>query len=377
MAKKKANGEGSIYRRKDGRWVGQYTVQTPKGPKIRYIYGKTKAAVRIKLTKVMADRDRGLVFDTGSRTLGEYLDCWLKDSVRDAVKPSTYASYSRLTHGHLIPALGSNKLQGLTPDHVRYFRRSKLEAGLSTRTVQYLLTILRKALQQAVEDGLLPRNVAQGLKVKQVRKNEIRYLLPEQAKTLLRAARDDRLEALYVLAIHTGLRQGELLGLKWEDINLETGMLSVKRTLSAAKGSPRFTAPKTTHSRRSVKLTPRAIEALNHHQLAQNEQKSRLGSLWQDNDLVFPSIKGTPLNRHNLIFRSFKPLLKKAGLPHSVRFHDLRHTAATLLISKGLDAKIVQETLGHSSVIITLDIYAHLLPGRRDEATKAMEDALS
>jgi integrase len=127
---------------------------------------------------------------------------------------------------------------------------------------------------------------------------------------------------------------------------------------------------------RSVKLTPRAIETLKHHQLAQNEQKSRLGSLWQDNDLVFPSIKGTPLNRHNLIFRSFKPLLKKAGLPHSVRFHDLRHTAATLLISKGLDAKIVQETLGHSSIIITLDIYAQLLSGRRDEATKAMEDAL-
>lgn len=188
--------------------------------------------MRIKLTKALADRDSGRIFDAGKLALGQHLDRWLEESMRHTVKPSTYESYSQLARNYITPALGTKKLKALTPDHVRRFRNRKLEEGLSTRTVQYLLTLLRKALQQAVDDGLLPHNVAQGVKVKHTRKDEVPYLKPGEAKALLCAARDNRLEALYILAITTGLRQGELLGLRWEDVDLGTGTLSVRRTLS-------------------------------------------------------------------------------------------------------------------------------------------------
>jgi integrase len=254
---KRANGEGSIYQRKDGRWVGQYTFTTPDGQKKRgYVYAGTREEARVKLTKAIAERDGGPVYDAGKLTLGDHVERWLRHSVRDSVKPITHESYSSLARNHIVPALGRIRLKDLTPDHVRAFRASKLEAGLSRRTVRYLLVLLRQALGQAVEDGLLPSNVAQGVKVKQIGdEEEVRYLSPQQAKALLAAAREDRLEALYVLAVHTGLRQGELLALRWADVDLAAGRLSVRRTLSSAKGGSRFTAPKTAKSRRMVKLT--------------------------------------------------------------------------------------------------------------------------
>ena len=213
-------------------------------------------------------------------TLGEFLNRWVEDSIKDSVKPITYENYSMLTRHHLIPALGRNKIKALTSDHIRRFRSTKLNAELSTRTVQLLLTLLRKALQQAVNDGLVPRNVAQNVKVHQIRKDEVRRLDAEQAKRLLSSAQGDRLEALYVLGIHTGLRQSELLGLKWKDVDFEVRTLSVKRTLSSAKNGPRFTTPKTKKSRRSVYLTAEAIEALQRHRAMQNEEKSMVGGSW-------------------------------------------------------------------------------------------------
>jgi integrase len=206
--------------------------------------------------------------------------------------------------------------------------------------------------------------------VHQIRRDEVRYMDPKQAKRLLSSARGDRLEALYVLAIHTGLRQGELLGLKWKDVNFEVRTLSVKRTLSSAKNGPRFTTPKTKKSRRSVNLTAEAIEALQRHRAMQNEEKSMVGGSWEDSDLVFRSTTGTPLQRHNLVARSFKPLLDKAGLPRTFRFHDLRHTAASLLFSQGTHPKIVQELLGHATVAITLDVYSHMVPGMSAQAAR-------
>jgi integrase len=213
--------------------------------------------------------------------------------------------------------------------------------------------------------------------VHQSRKDELRYLTPDQAKRLLSSAGGDRLEALYVLAIHTGLRQGELLGLKWEDIDFEAGTLSVKRTLSPAKDGPRFTAPKTKKSRRTVPLTPDAIDALQRHKAMQDKEKCLVEDSWEDSDLVFRSTTGTPIQRNNLVARFFKPLLDKASLPRTFRFHDLRHTAASLLFSRGLHPKIVQELLGHSTIAITLDVYSHMVPGMAAQAAKAMEDALS
>jgi integrase len=206
-------------------------------------------------------------------------------------------------------------------------------------------------------------------------------LTPEQAKLLLQVAHDsgDRLEALYVLAINTGLRQGELLGLKWDDVDLEDGSLQVRRTLAITKSGPIFTSPKTMGSRRSVKLTSKAIEALKSHLERQLAEIDRVGSLWSPGDadgLIFASEAGDPLDRRAVTKLKFKPLLKRAELPE-IRFHDLRHTCATLLLTRNVNPKIVSEMLGHSTIAITLDTYSHVLPNMRDQAAAAMEEALS
>ncbi len=374
---KRGNGEGSITRRKDGLYMARYTVQTATGTKRKTLYGKTRGEVSEKLTKAMANRDGGLVFDADNLKVGEYLERWLNDSVRGSVKPVTFESYKQLMRVHVVPALGRIKLEKLSPAHLQGFYRQKLDAGLSPRTVQYLHVVLHRALKQALRWGLVPRNVSEAVDPPRVHREEISPLSPVQARALLEAARGDRLEALYVLAVHCGLRQGELLGLKWEDVDLEGGTLQVRRTLTGSKdGLPVFTAPKTAKSRRSVRLTETALEGLRRHLERQLGEIDRAGSLWRENGLIFATEAGTPLNRQNLGRRSFKPLLKRAGLPEKTRFHDLRHTCATLLLVKGIHPKVVQELLGHSNIAITLDTYSHVLPGMGDEAAGAMENAL-
>jgi integrase len=287
---------------------------------------------------------------------GQYLERWLMDSVLDTVRPTTYERYEQIVRIHIRPALGGVKLKNLTPVHVRGLYREKLQAGLSPRTVQYIHVTLHKALKQAVQDGLIPRNATEAVKAPQVRRQEIRPLSAEQVKVLLETACGDRLEALFVLAIHTGLRQGELLGLKWEDVDLESGTLRVRRTLATTKGGPMLTAPKTKGSRRSVKLTQGALDALRSHLKRQLQEIDRAGSLWRENGLVFASETGEPVNRHHLTSHRFKALLTRAQLPE-IRFHDLRHTCATLLLTKNVNLKIVSEMLGHASIAITLDTY--------------------
>jgi integrase len=220
-------------------------------------------------------------------------------------------------------------------------------------------------------DGLIPRNPCEAVDPPQVRREEIRPLDRDQVRVLFEVARENRLEAMYIVAVHCGLRQGELLGLRWNDVDLEAGTLQVRRTLSNGE----FTTPKTAKSRRTVNLTPTAVDALKRHSERQAQEMMRANTLNQDQGLVFASMVGTPLSRRNLT-RSFKALLKRVGLPHTVRFHDLRHTCATLLLSRGYNAKFVQELLGHATVAITLDTYSHVLPGMADHAA-TMEDALS
>ncbi len=297
--------------------------------------------------------------------------------MQGSVKAVTFENYEQLVRVHIVPRLGHIKLKILSSAHLQGFYRERLDFGLSPRTVQYLHALLHKALKQALRWELVPRNVATAVDPPRVRREEIQPLSPIQAQAFLHAAREDRLEALYVLAIHCGLRQGELLGLRWEDIDLDTGTLQIRRTFTTAKGERAFTAPKTSKSRRNVRLTSGAMDTLVRHYQRQLEKREQLGGLWQDQGLVFASRVGTPINRHNLLRRSFKPLLEKAGLPHSVRFHDLRHTCATLLLSKGVHSKLVQELLGHSNVSTTLDTYSHVLPGMGDQAANAMEGTLS
>jgi integrase len=376
MARRRGNGEGTITQRKDGRWEARYTAQTAIGPKRKILYGKTRSEVAKKLTKAMADRDGGLVFDTNNQTLGEYLARWLNDSVRGSVKPITFESYERLVRGHIVPALGRVKLKNLSPPHLQAFYRDRLDTGLSPATVRYLHSLLHRSLKQALRWNLVHTNVAKAVDPPKIPRKTMQALSPEQARIFLDAAREDRLEAMYVLAVHCGLRQGELLGLRWEDVDLEAGTLRVNRTLSRTTDGPSLTTPKTAKSRRTVRLTNGAIEALKRHSNQQAEEIVRMDTLYHDQSLVFASEIGTPLNRHNVNYRSFKPLLECAALPN-IRFHDLRHTCATLLLSRGVHPKFVQELLGHATIAITLDTYSHVLPGMGDQVSRAMEDALS
>jgi integrase len=205
---------------------------------------------------------------------------------------------------------------------------------------------------------------------------EITPLSPAEARTLLEAAGGDRLEALYVLAVSTGMRQGELLGLGWEDADIEAGTVRVRRTLTLARGGPRLAEPKTRGSRRQIRLTAGAVEALGRHRERQRTERAAAGHRWDGSlGLVFTTSVGTPIHRANLQAESWKPLLRRAGV-RDVHFHDLRHTCATLLLTKGVHPKIVSEMLGHSSIAITPDIYSHVIPGLGDAAASAMEDVL-
>ena len=374
MSKKRGNGEGSIHRRKDGGWCAQYTVYTGEGRKRKTLYGKTRQEVATKLAKALSDREGGLVFDTSNLTLGDYLNHWVHGSVRDSVKQRTFENYEGVVRKHLIPALGRIKLKALSPAHVQEFYRFKIDSGLSAGSVRNIHATLHKALKQAVRWGLIPRNVTEATTAPRSIKKEMQPLTPDHARILLDAARGDRFEALYVLAITTGLRRGELLGLRWQDVDLKRGYLQVRQQLIRTKKGLSFTTPKGSKSR-SVKLTQRAVESLKSHRKCQLEDKLRLVGLWQDTDLVFTTRRGTPFHPDSLTKRSFEPLMKRAGLP-PIRLHDLRHTFATILLAKGTHPKVVQEMLGHASISQTIDTYSHVLPDLQIEAAAAMEDVL-
>jgi len=362
--KGRANGDGDVFPRKNkaGKITSYRGAYVGPDGKRRYVSGKTKEEARRNLRRARGDAERGLVSDGGNVALSEFLKRWLNESVRGSVKPITHQSYEMLVDKHIIPTLGNIRLLKLTPAHLQGFYRSKLDAGLSPRTVQYIHVVLHRALKQALRWALVTRNVAEAVDPPRVPKKEIRPLSPEQARALLEAARNDRLEALYLLAVHTGMRQGELLNLKWDDVDLDAGVLHVRGT-------------KTARSRRTVTLSETALEALRSHRERQLSEIDRVGILWQKNGLVFATGIGTLLNRQNLTQRSFRPLLVKAGLPR-IRFHDLRHTCATILLSNGVHAKFVQELLGHATIAITLDTYSHVLPGMGRQVSQAMQDIL-
>src|SRR5215208_2550598 len=313
MARKKqqGNGAGTVYPRKnkDGKIIGYRGAYHGPDGKRRYVSAKKKSEAERALRQAMTDADRGFVFDGGTLTLENYLVRWLRDTVKDTVRRSTFVQYKSVVNRHLIPALGRLKLKALTPAHARSLYREKLDCELSPRTVQYIHVTLHKALKQAVMDGLIPRNIADAVKAPQAHKKEVTPLTPTEVKVLLSAASGDRLEALYITAIHTGLRRSELLGLKWTDIDLDAKTLSVQRSLDR---DGTFNPPKRNKSRRTVKLTAQAAEALKGHRARQNEERLQLGSLWEDWGLVFPNRSGKPMNADYLYHRGFKPLLERA-----------------------------------------------------------------
>ena len=345
--KQQGNGSGSVYPRKNKHgkitsFLGAY--YGPDG-KRRTVSAKTKSDCREKLRQAMSNADRGLVFDAGTLTVGQYLNRWLP-SIKDKVRQRTWERYESVMRVHIEPALGKVRLKDLTRAHVK-----GLYANL--KTPHHAHITLRKALNDAVADGLVPRNVAAGIKLPKHRK-EIKPLTPDQAKAFLEAARKDRFYALYVLAVHYGLRQGELLGLKWQDVDLDAGTLQVRRTQSESRVGRIEEKPKNGRGRR-IELSQSVCEVLRIHCETHGGR-----------ELVFTTEKGTPINSSNLVQRSFQSLLDACGLPR-IRFHDLRHTCATIRFMKGQHPKLVSDILGHSSAAITLDIYSHVIPGMGDD----------
>ncbi len=270
---RRGNGEGSIRKRKDGRWEGRYTVQTADGAKQKTVYGKTRKEVSEKLVAAMASRNRGIVVDDKNLKVGEYLDNWLKDAVRGTVKESTFSRDEYLVNNHIKPALGRIKLKNLNAMRLQGLYRDLLDSGLSGSTVQKV----HHALSQAVKWDLIHRNPADAAKAPAPSTKEKHPLSAPEARRLLEAARGDRLEALYVLAVHTGMRRGELLGLKWEDVDLDAATLRVRRALTRTENGRKLALgePKTKKSRRTVRLTPRAVETLKGHRAQQAAERLR------------------------------------------------------------------------------------------------------
>lgn len=309
-------------------------------------------------------------------TVARYLADWLDGCKPPALEYSTWRVYEIYIRIHITPMLGTTKLTQLARQQLQKFYTEKLASGKSSTYVRHMHACLHRALADALRFGLVQRNVADLVKAPPMGKRPMHVYTPEQARTFLEATRGDRLEALYVVALSTGMREGEMLALKWRDVDLEGGVIQVQTTLKLSeRGTRTIGKPKTSGSRRKVMLTPTAITALKAHRIRQLEERLQAGSAWHENDLVFTNTIGKSLDPTNVYKYHYKPLLRRAGLP-LIRLHDMRHTAATLLLLSGIHPKVVSEMLGHSSINITLNLYSHVLPDMQASATSAMERLL-
>ena len=373
MGKKRGNHEGSITKRTDGRWEAKLLL--PNG-KRRSFYGKTRTAVLDKLDKARLDLKNGVMPSEGHQTVEEYLMYWLE--VRRKTKrirgSSAYRYQSYIKR--IQPFLGRLHLIKLTAHHVQRMMLSLLDDGLAPRTVGFIRTMLRAALKDAVRWELVPRNITDAVDAPGVEDKEMQVLNEEQAKALRAGAKGDDYEALYALVLSTGMRAGEVFALRWQDIDLEQKTIQVQVAWHRAKGDYQLAMPKTSRSRRVIAISAPVVTLLRQHQEAQRKRKETLGTAWdREHDLVFPNEWGKHVNIDKFGKRHFKPLLKRLGLP-LIRFHDLRHTAATILLSRGVNVKVVSEMLGHASVTTTLRIYAHVLPHMQGQAAAVMEELL-
>jgi integrase len=319
MGKRRGNGEGSIYKRKDGLWTAMITLERGRR---KSFYGRTRPEVARKLGAALKANQDGLPVIGERLTVGAYLADWL-EAVRPTIRPQTYRRYEQYVRLDALPVIGAISLSRLSPDHLQRLYAARLAAGLSPTSVGHLHSVLHKALSDAARWGKVVRNAASFVTRPRAERHEMKVLSPEQARAFLKTVSGDRLEALYVLALSSGMRQGEILALRWPDLDLEGATLAVRATLQRTRDGFAFAVPKTARSRRQVALTKAAVDALRRHR-NQQLQERLAQPFWQDAELVFASEVGTPIEATNLLRRSFFPLLDRAGLPR-IRFHDLRH----------------------------------------------------
>ncbi len=336
------------------------------------IHGAKKDAQKF-LTAKLREKDLGIFVEPASMHLNDYLDRWLRDVAKQKLSERTFENYEALLKSHIRGKIGTKRLSDLQAYEIQKLYKEMNDAGYSSRTVRHAHTVLSSALKQAVKWRLLFQNPCDLCELPKMEKKEMMYFTREETAKFLDAAKTDRLYALFHLAIETGMRPEEYLGLQWQDVDFDQKSLSVRRALIARKGGGYYFAePKTKKSRRSIPLSDTLLNELRRHRRDQLELRMKLGSDYENTELVFTSRIGTPVDHKNLAERRFKGIRDDAGLP-KIRLYDLRHTTATLLLSAGLNPKIVAERLGHASIVLTLDTYSHVLPTMQKDATNQME----
>ncbi|MEU2798156.1 tyrosine-type recombinase/integrase [Streptomyces sp. NPDC007117] len=399
-SKARANGEGTIYQRKDGRWEAAGYVLAANGTRKRVrVYGTTRKHAADKLAEKITDSNRGLPVATADSTLGDYLTYWLGSVAIHRLRENTHTRYATCVRLHIIPGLGTKKVARLTAKDIRTFldrlrttcqcctqgldtERNRCcavgeccQKQLSALTVTYVHSVLKSALEHAVREDELPRNVARNVKTTTHQPRRFRPLTAAEARQFLDAARADRLHALYELALRTGLRKGELLGLHWEDLDLNAGTASIQRSLQRTRtGGLTHLPTKTRASERRIALPTECIHSLKEHKQQQDKERETAGSAWTDSGLVFTTPTGRPLDPANLT-RRFRSFLNRAGL-RRIRFHDLRHSTATLLLEQGVDLIVIKELLGHAHIGVTAGVYAHVRLRLQRQAIDTLGDAL-
>ena len=374
---KRGNNEGTIYRRKDGRWTGAITIE---GGRVRLkrkqFYGRTRLEVSRKLTKALEAVQEGVPLPSDRLSLASFASDWL-DTIRISLRPHTWESYEAVLRVHVIPALGHVPINKLGPVDLERMYADLDKRGFATSSVLTYHRRIHTMLEKAVRLGVVARNVAKLVDLPRQEQSELPMLSVEEVKAFLDAARGRRLEALFTLAVTSGARQGELLGLSWDRVNLDSNEIEIRQTLQRLNSQFQLGEPKTPRSIRTIALTTLANEGLRRHRTRQLEESLKLGRSWRnDNNLVFTTTVGTPLEKTNVTRRELRPLLQSAGLP-SLRFHDLRHIAASLALSQGMPVPVVSEMLGHANPSITLRIYAHAVPGAQRQVADAMDSLLA
>jgi len=379
MAEKKSqrgHNEGSVYYWKErDRWVAEISLGPGKRKKFLF---KSKAEALKRKNDALHELEQGTLATGPQRKLGDYLEDWIENVYKDNIRISTYVKYKKSIK-YIVVELGDVWLQKLTPEQVRklYTRmgkeKSKGGLGLSSKTINSTHGVLHLALKNAVRWNYVSKNVCDLVTPPRIVSREGTPLTLEQARKFLEGVRKHRLEALLTMAIITGMRRGELLALRWSNMNFEVHTLLVLHTVDYI---PHYgyveTEPKTKAGKRAISLPPFLIDMLRLHKDEILERQNKQGEKWENRDLVFPDLKGGYFNPSYLL-RVFKKLLQEVGVPH-MHFHDLRHSAATILLSMGVNMKVIQELLGHSDIAITLRLYSHLLPSMQQDASDKWEE---